>query len=590
MEGLKGPPGRGRRTAVVVALRAESAQQADNARRVLRALGAAGLDELWLVEPTSSPARLDLERELPGLHRRLVASERSLLERARLVNAVLADTRAERLWIHDPDLMLPFAEIAARLDSSAEIAIQPFTAYRRARREHEPPVAAAFGKASFVVDRDVLRALGGLSEAFVGRADEGFELVRRLKRFFCDIAVYEHTGVELWRPRSVSETASRHDNKRLQDRLAAAIDDDVERYLTERLQSSIPADLGALRRLARRSARERALRVTRPTPPPRLPARLPGSLWAVTALFNPVGYASKRANYRRFRAGLLAAKVPLFAVELAFGDAPFELGAGDAEHLVQLRARDVLWQKERLLNLAVARLPADCDKVVWLDADVLFERPDWAERTSELLEDYVALQPFSRSTRLLPGESSIPIDELPIGSGEHELLHSMAYGVYAKGRGCLDRYLEHGHSGYAWAARRELLERHGLYDANVLGNGDLNIAHALFSGRAHLRSERLSPAARAHLERWAEAIHRDARGSVTYVDGTVYHLWHGRKESRRYLDRLAVLIDHDYDPERDLTIDASGAYRWASAKPELHALCRDYFRQRREDDGIEPRS
>ena len=46
-------------------------------------------------------------------------------------------------------------------------------------------------------------------------------------------------------------------------------------------------------------------------------------------------------------------------VELAFGDAAFELRAGDADRLVQLRtgAANVMWQKERLLNEALRRLP-----------------------------------------------------------------------------------------------------------------------------------------------------------------------------------------------------------------------------------------
>ena len=85
-----------------------------------------------------------------------------------------------------------------------------------------------------------------------------------------------------------------------------------------------------------------------------------GILWAITSYFNPAGYRRRLANFRAFRARL---SVPLVAVELAYGP-EFELKAGDADILVQIRGRDVMWQKERLLNLALRSLPDSCANVV----------------------------------------------------------------------------------------------------------------------------------------------------------------------------------------------------------------------------------
>ena len=90
-------------------------------------------------------------------------------------------------------------------------------------------------------------------------------------------------------------------------------------------------------------------------------------LWAITAYFNPMRYRRKYANYQLFRERL---EVPLVAVELAYGP-EFELGEGDAEVLLKLRGRDILWQKERLLNVAFQALPSSCDKVAWVDCDVI---------------------------------------------------------------------------------------------------------------------------------------------------------------------------------------------------------------------------
>ncbi len=116
-------------------------------------------------------------------------------------------------------------------------------------------------------------------------------------------------------------------------------------------------------------------------------------LWAITAYFNPIRYQRKRANYRIFRQHL---GLPLIAIELAYG-VDFELADDDAEILIRRRGGDVLWQKERLLNLALQALPDECRKVAWVDCDVVFGATDWAERTCALLDSAMLVQPFTPS-------------------------------------------------------------------------------------------------------------------------------------------------------------------------------------------------
>jgi len=60
-----------------------------------------------------------------------------------------------------------------------------------------------------------------------------------------------------------------------------------------------------------------------------------------------------------------------------------------------LRYPDLMWQEERLLNLAIAAVPADVDRVAWLDCDIVFGRSDWWREALHLLDDVVLLQLFS---------------------------------------------------------------------------------------------------------------------------------------------------------------------------------------------------
>src|SRR5579863_3245032 len=101
-------------------------------------------------------------------------------------------------------------------------------------------------------------------------------------------------------------------------------------------------------------------------------------LWAITCYFNPAGYRRRLANYRLFREHLI---VPLVTIELAY-EGNFALDDEDAEILVRLRGKDILWQKERLLNIALNALPNSCRKVAWLDCDIIFGANDWHLQTS----------------------------------------------------------------------------------------------------------------------------------------------------------------------------------------------------------------
>ena len=106
-----------------------------------------------------------------------------------------------------------------------------------------------------------------------------------------------------------------------------------------------------------------------------------GTLWAITSYFNPAGYQRRLANFRQFRERLA---VPLVAVELAYGpDSQLKQGG-----------QDVMWQKERLLNLALQSLPDGCKNVAALDCDVIFGTDDWPERATQALRRSVILQPY----------------------------------------------------------------------------------------------------------------------------------------------------------------------------------------------------
>jgi hypothetical protein len=303
--------------------------------------------------------------------------------------------------------------------------------------------------------------------------------------------------------------------------------------------------------------------------------------WAITSYFNPSNYRSKLQNYAVFSAGLARVGVPLLTVECAFGDQPF--CSPVAQVLVQMRTQDVLWLKERLLNLALERLPEECTKVAWLDSDLIFENPDWARCTAQALDQAQVVQPFDQVVRLPPQQLEYG------GEGEH----------WESFCACCSRHPEllsagnfhyHGHTGFAWAARRATLQRQGLYDACMTGSSDHLMAHA-FCGDwvSECITKMLGPHGpyRAHFTAWARAVFAEVRGNIGFVEGRLLHLWHGDLEKRRYHENNLAFRRFEFDPHRDLRLAANGCWEWSPDRQDLRQWARDFFPARCED-GVAP--
>lgn len=302
-------------------------------------------------------------------------------------------------------------------------------------------------------------------------------------------------------------------------------------------------------------------------------------LWAITCYFNPVAYKRRLLNYRIFRQKLT---VPLVAIELAYG-AHFELRAEDADILIQLRSDQILWQKERLLNIALQAVPKDCACVAWLDCDVIFARTDWAASACRALEKFPLVQLYSEATDLPP-------DALPSGS-QYIKVPSLACAV-AAGQAPGDILQKCGirlrdkpcAGGFAWAGRRDVLAATGFYDSCVVGSG-LNAmqcaAYGIFD--RSIQALHMNRRRAEHYLAWATTSYDRIHGRVGFVEGAIFHLWHGNLQNRKYRERHQEFAKFAFDPYDDIALAANGSWRWNSDKPAMHQYVRDYFIGRKED-------
>jgi hypothetical protein len=309
----------------------------------------------------------------------------------------------------------------------------------------------------------------------------------------------------------------------------------------------------------------------------------PDLLHVITAISNPMRFRSRYELYRAFAKRVLDAGARLTTVEIAYGDRPFEVTKRDHPWHVQLRTREELWHKENMLNLGInhaIQMDPECKYVAWVDADVQFARPDWAEETVHQLQHYDFVQMFSHAQ--------------DVGPNYEPMQQHMGFGyAYATGQVVRDAYdyCKGWHPGYAWAARRDALDKvGGLIDWGILGAGDKHMAMALVGQvQNSFRAAKggLSQAYIRNLCEWQARAEKHIRRNLGYVPGQLTHFWHGSKKNRKYMERWQILTKNAYNHDVDLRRDSQGVLCLndtdCARQRRLRDQIRGYFRTRNED-------
>ncbi len=292
-------------------------------------------------------------------------------------------------------------------------------------------------------------------------------------------------------------------------------------------------------------------------------------LCVITTISNPANYESRFRLYHEFRQRIEASGATLYTIELATGDQKFSVTDASNPLNIQVRSNDEIWYKENLINVALRRLPKSWQYVAWLDADILFVRPNWVGETVSLLQRHELVQMFSHVLDLGPKYEPLKIQE--------GFVHRLSARANV-----LDGNSDIGQTGYAWAAQRSVLDRlGGLIDWSILGSNDYFMALAL-EGKITPESTRM-PGTNyaAQLLDWQTRC-QECR-NFGCLETTILHFWHGRRSDRGYDSRWRILVDNQFDPDRDLIRNSDGLFSLSGNKPALLDAQRKYFRSRNED-------
>jgi hypothetical protein len=303
----------------------------------------------------------------------------------------------------------------------------------------------------------------------------------------------------------------------------------------------------------------------------------PSDLHVFTARSNPLHWGAPHRNWKAFLDGMRRDGVTLTVIECAYGEEDWVCAEDGVRH-IGVRANTRVWNKENLLNIGIHRTP-EAKYIAWVDADVLFRRADWAVSTIRALQHYNVIQPWSDALDMGPHDEVIQhhrsfcrqwFIRQPVVGKEN---WKWAGGKY-----------DFPHPGYAWAMTRQAYDWvGGLFELGGMGSGDYHMALSFIGKADYSMAGGVSDAYRREVKRWEERARSHINLNVGYVQGTIEHLFHGRKDDRGYETRWGMFVRHDFDPTEDLKKNAHGVLEFAGNKPELrHDF--DLYLQRRNED------
>ena len=276
-------------------------------------------------------------------------------------------------------------------------------------------------------------------------------------------------------------------------------------------------------------------------------------------IFNPS--MSKRIimNYLYTVEQFYLEDLPTYTLELVYEGRRPELAPSPS--VFHIKGKSYMFHKENMIRILEKRVPQKYKKLLFVDADIVWKQPNWYNQISRSLDYYDVVQPFQIG------------HWLDLTYRKKEISRETALFMWK------DKWDHTLHPGFAWAMRRDWYKGYGFFDYAISGSGDtLSTAHWL--NKKFPKGFKSLPIALTSV--YAEFC-KKPRPSIGYCKGLeVFHLYHGGRANRQYVDRHKIL-DVKQDIMELTHINADGLIEWND--PDYWNMqFLKYFNSRDDDD------
>ena len=300
------------------------------------------------------------------------------------------------------------------------------------------------------------------------------------------------------------------------------------------------------------------------------------NLGVVCCYFNPCDYKSKFLNFNKFLSEIRSTNIEPFVVEAFSENSKYRVNKL-TNNCISIKTESVFWMKEQLLNIGIRRLLSKNYKyIMWIDADVKFNKIDWWKDVILATEFYGVAQIFSNSKK-----ENVKSENKEKNSSAYKLTHCNKKNDTQI---LLDRK---GEPGYGCCYHRSFLEKNLLFDLAVVGSGDLlNLIGYYYCKETHdiILHDRFFKNTTYDFKieyiNWCKRNNK-TRNGVGYANLDIDVMFHGSEQNRKYISREKLLNTCKFSPTTDLEIE-NGIY--VIKNESLKNKLIEYFRTRNEDE------
>lgn len=267
--------------------------------------------------------------------------------------------------------------------------------------------------------------------------------------------------------------------------------------------------------------------------------------------FNAGNFKKPLFNLLTVTEDLKLANIPYFVIELLY---PGQTSSAPDPHMI-VNADSYMFHKENLWNILANKLPYSYNKLLFLDADIRFNKPNWYNEARELLETNDIIQPMSQC----------------YWSHRNFIKKSVAFGI--KNNESLS--VESHHFGFSVGMTREFFDQHNFFDKALIGGGDVCFWLSLIKEESQVDLKDISNIK----TKYKYPINNNKKDiKVDYIpDCIAMHLDHGSSENRKYKDRIGLIPNI----KNTVVKNKDNVYEWKNKKYNKKTY--KYFIDRKED-------
>jgi hypothetical protein len=289
------------------------------------------------------------------------------------------------------------------------------------------------------------------------------------------------------------------------------------------------------------------------------------------AFFNPAKFRRSVENARYIIKIMKDKKIPCYVAECVFDKAAQQIPDAD----LVLHSNSYMFYKEQLFNKLEKLVPEQYTKLVALDADIMFDAPDWIDQVSLSLNTHDIIQPYLKACWLSPdnkrvrswkyGQSYALLQKIPITS---ENIHEY-------------------HPGFAWAFRRDIFRKlGGFYPNAIIGGGDALFTFNFYpTGMPRFWVDNQEGGAiHTIIEQWPKYNEnfKHVNPKLGHLNIKCFHLFHGLMIKRQYDTRYSLFSKDLTGKWNDvITYNKDGLTEFVN--PHLRKILYKYFKDRDED-------